>query len=1451
MAADKITWEQFAVCSNDTHSINHRFEDLSRQLFVYEFLNRNKKHCYLHSNPNNPGIESEPVYDETNRRWIGYQAKFFEHDVSYEQIQHSATKTVEYYKGKVEVVYIFCNKPITSTSNKFKKVKSIFNHANINIELITDSAILDLVRKYRNLAFYYFEQHSFDLLWFERHTKDIFAKLGDRYNTHFNVNTKPTMAVSLFVHDIDAIAYINKKKEDLLNIIGSLDWRYDAFAEFKTNLKSIVLSIPNISVEDITECLKWNDIIQKDVGKSLVEFELSINKLEQNLQIINSDIREIDAYKKKQLANSILAQIEVYKKLISIANGLNFTENEAKLIQSNILVLEGKAGVGKSHLLANEAKKLLSNGHWVLLLLGGDYFGSNPISEQICSELETKCPFYEVLEILNTEGEKSNYIVPIFIDALNETWNHALWKSSLPKLFNYIRELKYLRLIISFRTEYQEVLISETELGACDVIRIEHSGFEDESFEATKQFLNYYKIPFTPVHMFNQAITNPLFLTLYCKTYQDDNIDSLLLYDRLLSVANKNIHRAIQTSLANLGYDSSMDIMTPVVMDLAKFINSTGKRQFSKHELCTLNVWQETGIKAPSFVQHMVRENILHSYMYKNIEMFYFSYDQMNDYYCAKQIMNQCQSKTELYEYIENKILCIEDGKLTAYQNIDLFTYVCALYADTYNEECIDIIDTIDDAQDRDNVLNAYIASFKWRNTRNINLSTFFHLCEKYSADFEIIWDMFIINSLKKASCFNADGLHNVLNKYSLNQRDNIWTTYINGMNCHSKHRLVQVIQMYNEGRGLEFTDSGQVELLLTLFGWMLTSSNRWLRDTTSKAMVEILKENFVMAERLLRKFQCVNDPYVVQRMFGVVWGACVKKRHTYTKIFKSLAKYVYEKIFSAKIVYPDIILRDYARLIIERYIYENPNDNSFDILVIMPPYVSDPIPQIEDQGYLQKNYGKGLSHLIASMRFQSSGWYGDFGRYVYESALNYFDIDHSLVFNYSVFYIINHLGYKDELFGEYDSYLEGLNYDRHNTRKVERIGKKYQWITMHHVLAIITDHCTRREQFSSGIEPQDYCGSWNAYVRDFDPSLNQYFMSTNNLPLLLNQTNIEEDITSEVEVTLSSINDELTWLKKYSNFFNIQRQQMILKDSTETAWVVLSKYADTRYSNRNKLQIWNWLYGYLVSDAQYTALSKYADKEIDLLTEEISNIPETHKVFCREYPWAQSCRELRHYTSTSIKIKTGEKQTVLRKQPKIELLFIDNSMEEDSQNTKGSKNMEVDTPVITSNSACNLSISITEETIPTEIDIEDDLGCICNASVNMVWEGEFDASNKETLSWYAPCAEIIDELKLRYGECDGAFYDENGMLAAFDTSVTGEKLGIVVRQDLLDKFLQKRGLRLVWFVKASKEIHNYGNQTQRFTDWGGLWLYENNTVTGKMYIVSQFDGFKTDKSID
>lgn len=76
MANGQITWEQFITSNNDARGVRYKFEDLCRQLFAFEFLSKNKINKYLHSNPNNAGIESEPILNEESNQNIGYQAKF-------------------------------------------------------------------------------------------------------------------------------------------------------------------------------------------------------------------------------------------------------------------------------------------------------------------------------------------------------------------------------------------------------------------------------------------------------------------------------------------------------------------------------------------------------------------------------------------------------------------------------------------------------------------------------------------------------------------------------------------------------------------------------------------------------------------------------------------------------------------------------------------------------------------------------------------------------------------------------------------------------------------------------------------------------------------------------------------------------------------------------------------------------------------------------------------------------------------------------------------------------------------------------------------------------------------------------------------------------------------------------------------------------------------------------
>ena len=93
------TWDRFRSACDGARGIQLVFEDLCRQLFEEEYLSGNKKQKHVCCNPNNKGLEAEPVYDEINQRWLGFQAKYFKSKTDYKQILHSAEKIVEYYNG--------------------------------------------------------------------------------------------------------------------------------------------------------------------------------------------------------------------------------------------------------------------------------------------------------------------------------------------------------------------------------------------------------------------------------------------------------------------------------------------------------------------------------------------------------------------------------------------------------------------------------------------------------------------------------------------------------------------------------------------------------------------------------------------------------------------------------------------------------------------------------------------------------------------------------------------------------------------------------------------------------------------------------------------------------------------------------------------------------------------------------------------------------------------------------------------------------------------------------------------------------------------------------------------------------------------------------------------------------------------------------------------------------
>lgn len=161
--------------------------------------------------------------------------------------------------------FFFCNKPITSTANGYTNAVEVLKKANIDVQLITDTAILDLIRnKYSYLGLYYFGNHSIRQEWFVTHTSFMLDELGERYNRNFNVETVFSNELSLFIHDRKAAEYLNAKKIDLLGKISELSYRSNK-KDYLRKLEEIVLSLPDVDVKTLYHSIEWISVVQLSV----------------------------------------------------------------------------------------------------------------------------------------------------------------------------------------------------------------------------------------------------------------------------------------------------------------------------------------------------------------------------------------------------------------------------------------------------------------------------------------------------------------------------------------------------------------------------------------------------------------------------------------------------------------------------------------------------------------------------------------------------------------------------------------------------------------------------------------------------------------------------------------------------------------------------------------------------------------------------------------------------------------------------------------------------------------------------------------------------------------------------------------------------------------------------------------------------------------------------------
>ena len=1394
MLASEITWERFADIHKDQ---TKEFERLCWHLFKRNYAHSDS---IFHSNPNNPGIEIDPVFSRDGKMRISFQSKWFE-KMDYSQVRHSAEMAVKYYTGKVDKIYLFSNKDVTITSAAYTGIVNLLKKAGIELEPVTNLSILQMVENHSGIAELYFGTFVPDVEWFKEKLARSIAVLDKRYNPCFNVDNSAELLLSLFSGSNKAVTFINDKKSQAIEEIAAIS-RYSKIP-IKKRAVEIITSLPDVRDDTIVNALSWSSVLKDELGEDIKELKDRLLKLRDEFEHFGEngvDNQKIKTQASSQLfpserKNQIYRQMLEVERLIEIPELLSLNEDEQQALSSKVMLMTGEAGIGKSHSIALIALESMENETPVLLLLGQQYISDEDIFKQIMTNLGVNTDFVTLLDVLDAFGERLQKKIIIYIDALNESRNKDVWRQGLPKLIYEVQKRNNLKLLVSCREGYQSTVLSEeieTLIHSGDILHVIHFGFLDNTIEAASDFMNHYGIPFTPVTALEAEATNPLFLSLLCETYNGyyPTIDEV--FERLIEKTDKEIKAALGISL-------SINLVGRLVKEFCiKILDGDLTHSIPIEDLFEMRFWDIYGLsnrKAEYF--HLIKAAGLFMDIPINGEEYIcFSYDRFRELACAKHLLGSCDSKESAYQLIKDRILCITEGRVHNRSNIELFIACCAEYAKKYHEECISIVDVLDDDEqdwlsEKNEILSRYYKSFDWRDGRNYTWVSFYEVIKKYGAPVDDILNLFVRHSASSNHPLNADQLHSMLINQKIAERDGQWTIFINGFK--SEDRLLQLIEYIQSGKEYQFRSSDESRLLLILLTWVLSSSNRIVRDKASKAMIEILRIRFDHCKYLIGLFQGCDDPYVLQRLYGIIFGACIKRSKAYEKEYSLLATEVYQQVFDKDDVYPDILLRDYARMIIERWLYEYPESgHGIEINKITPPYSAIEIPLVEVPAEASYDSEPGL-HLIQKSMTPNKpnvgiGMYGDFGRYVFQAHVKAFiGADIEQCYNYAIDYIKNRLGYEEKILGFYDTH-ERWSASRSEYKKIERIGKKYEWIAYFNILARLSDKYPIESYEYSQLS--SYEGPWNPMIRDFDPTLNVHYFSSTSDPTF-DKTEMGAGFIEGTDITIEDLSK---WAEIEPECIQKHSHALRTNDDKETPWIFLMQRED--YENEiyhNQYQTGYSEGGQHLWIDSYACVVAKKDAVTFIQTLEQANFwgrwmidfPEEFPLFNMEYSWS-----------------VGYKCIFEHQWHVLELPY-------DSRHNP---------------------------------DAVSSLGEYAPLSGGYIWEGECDGSIDEAISIRMPSSLLIEGMNLHQKEYNGHFYNNNDELIIIDGKTAGCADGLLIREDALNEFLKTNNYVLFWPTLANKLYRTSSCRNEYVqSEWSGLYYYENGEIKGSMRCVGVY----------
>ena len=796
-----------------------------------------------------------------------------------------------------------------------------------------------------------------------------------------------------------------------------------------------------------------------------------------------------------------------------------------RLGKNQIVLAKGKAGMGKTHYVCATAERLCKEMN-VYLLFGSRFSEDQDFESQLCSMMGIG---ENALQKLNDKMMEEDSNALIIIDALNEGATENFWNVAMKRMETLLKLYDRLKLLITYREDENFDLSIP-----CSIIELR--GFEANTNEAIQKFFDYYQIEDSDGEIqkrYFAEFNEPLFLSMFCVVVNCDfrftmgNFTYSELFHQYIKYRNDIVSKGVDE-------DSHRNVTEKALMKFANYSLyynqcSDISRQKARHyadQICRNRTWSN------NLLNWILKENLMLSTGQQG-ERLMFGYQKMGDFLMADIFMHNKMTDEAKVDFI------LEKGTRWKYASYRRF--IIALLSEW------ELLPQLLERKNSTKIHHLILASLRHHGKNDQVILEWMQINNIYSVrilhDFlqDITIDVFM-------------SAHQKLKSIDIAHRDKVWSTMVNQ---EYSHRLdVQRFADFIDIIPREDTDEGWSKIVILLC-WMCTSPHPYVRGVVMRKLVEIFGNKHQMALFALNEFFDCNDPYVVQVVTSAIYGYLLRK-HDATEAAK-IADLILRFFYQDHKAPEDILVRQWTMQTLA--LADELNETNAYFGAIKPPFDSEnPYDLVVDkvESITKKYFGESEG---SRKMYETLYGFSDFRRYIIgTNSRTNSDVFlrkegahfKTLLLEDIILMVANiakhDFRWNDDL-GKLDDnvYSEG----RYNNL-TERFGKKYLWLALYKVDALLSDNFEIADGCNylyspteNDIEPTPYPWHTREYSR-IDPTIL-------NASDTQDYTSFQADELENVEMVTNE-----QWL---SENHPIQKPRLMVKDSDGSEWIVLTCY--------------------------------------------------------------------------------------------------------------------------------------------------------------------------------------------------------------------------------------------------------------------------------------------------